>query len=217
MHRVTIALASLGALLAIIAIVLVIGLAAETGFAGRSFRNVSPGMEPTLLAGDEFSVRPLTPARRSAIGRGELVTHLSPTDRTRQFVKRVIGIPGDTVGMVAGTLRLNGRSFAEPYAWHADSTSDPAWDDFQWQRNYLVIRGQGDSAAYDPTRDNWGPITVPGDSYFVLGDNRDNSLDSRYWGFVPSADMQGQPRRVYFSQDPKSHQVRWERLGHRLR
>jgi len=131
-------------------------------------------------------------------------------------VKRIVGLPGDTLAMVNGRLRVNGKTVAEPYAWHEDSTVDPASDEFNWQRAHLVDPAARDSAHYSPSRNTWGPILVPPGMYFVLGDNRDNSLDSRYWGFLPAQDILGEARRVYFSKDSTGH-IRWSRLGRRVR
>jgi signal peptidase I len=179
----------------------------------RAFRNVSPSMAPTLLAGDRFTIRVLSAA--TPVARGDIVAHVYPPDRSEQFVKRVVGLPGDTLAMVHGHLTINGRQIQEPYAWHEDTVDDRVSDDFRWQRPYVVGPAARDTAAYMASRDNWGPLAVPERMYFVLGDNRDNSLDSRYWGFLPAADVLGQARRIYFSQDSAGH-LRLSRFGLRL-
>lgn len=199
-------------------------LGLDAGADGLASKNVSGAMEPTLLRGDYFTARRL-PAGRAAL-RGEVVVHEYPPDPSKRFVKRVVGLPGDTLAMRRGTLVVNGRPVAEAYAWHADAaerarpTLAVATDDFLWQRDYLVVprRTSGPAAAaYQPSRDDWGPLVVPPDSYFVLGDNRDQSLDSRYWGFVARARVVAEVRRVYFSRDPSSGRIRWSRFGRRLR
>src|ERR1700716_4693835 len=94
----------------------------------------------------------------------------------------------------------------------------PVGEEFRGQSDFLV-KTAGAAVAYHPSRNNWGPLVVPGEQYFVLGDNRDNSLDSRYWGFVPDSLLRGRPEVVYFSFAPDSTDfawlthVRWMRLG----
>lgn len=145
-----------------------------------------------------------------------------PEDPQKNFVKRLVGLPGDTLYMTGGTLMRNGEALDESYAIHSDPDQDMPSSAFRWQRSYLVniaIAATADG-RYTPSRDNWGPIVVPDEHYFVLGDNRDNSLDSRYWGFVPAHMMIGTPLFVYFSyepdslvQAPLSKRIRWERVG----
>jgi signal peptidase I len=102
---------------------------------------------------------------------------------------------------------------------HVEPETDPVWDEFRWQNDFLV-RSAGAAIAYHPSRNNWGPLVVPQEQYFVLGDNRDNSLDSRYWGFVPDSLVRGTPLIVYYSFTPDSvtaapwlTRIRWGRVG----
>jgi signal peptidase I len=125
--------------------------------------------------------------------------------------------------MENGVLLRNGLPQQERYATHSEPNSDPAADEFHWQRNYLVRPAMA-RPSYRPSRNNWGPIVVPAGNYFVLGDNRDNSLDSRYWGFVPDSMVRGRPMIVYFSYAPDStatldwlSRIRWHRLGETVR
>jgi signal peptidase I len=125
--------------------------------------------------------------------------------------------------MREGILFRNGVRLQEAYVRHTDPGADPAGEEFRWQRDYLV-RTAAASVSYHPSRNNWGPLVVPGEHLFVLGDNRDNSLDSRYWGFVPDSLVRGQPMVVYYSYAPDSSarldfltRVRWQRLGDRVR
>lgn len=214
-HRLTLVIAALGGafVLAIAGYIIFIAIDAAPGDA---FFNPTKAMEPTLLVGDRFTVRNIDGARGTAIRRGELVMHAWPVDRSKRFVKRIVGLPDDTLEMVGGRLRVNGKEVPEPYAWHEESTVDPASDEFHWQRAHLAGPAAQDSARYSPSRNNWGPILVPPRMYFVLGDNRDNSLDSRYWGFLPGEDILGEARRVYFSRDSTGH-IRWSRFGRRVR
>jgi signal peptidase I len=165
------------------------GLGREPSDRVRTYRIVSAAMEPTLRAGQEVAVE-LFPADIEGGGvakRGDLVMYAWPPDTSKHFIKRVVGIAGDTLSMEDGVLRINGRIVEEPFAWHADTGRAPASSDFRWQRAYVL----GDSASYFPSRNDWGPVAVPPDAYFVLGDNRDNSLDSRYWGFLTGHELLG--------------------------
>ena len=191
-------------------------------------------MEGTLLVGDFLLVNkmvygaevPFTGTRLPAVHaprRGEVIVFRWPTDPSKDFVKRVVGLSGDTLGMVDGVLKRNGRFVHEGYTSHTEPGSDPAGEEFRWQRRFLV-RGATGGASYHPSRNNWGPLVVPRENLFVLGDNRDNSLDSRYWGFVADSMVKGRPLLVYFSYAPDSASlvpfltnVRWRRLGTRVR
>jgi len=196
-----------------------VGFMAVDADSGRVFRNVTGAMEPTLMMGDRFTTRSLRGEKGELlpVNRGDLVIHEWPPDPTKLFVKRVVGLPGDTLAMREGVLQLNRRPVREPYAWHDEPAIDPVAEDFRWQRDFLVGPLAADSARHAPSRNNWGPVAVPPGAFFVLGDNRDNSLDSRYWGFLPAENVVGRARRVYFSRDPTMGRIRWERFGRLLR
>jgi signal peptidase I len=213
-HRLTFVLAGLGVAVPASAVLYVLVIVADATPAG-AYRNVSPSMEPVVRWGDRFTVRKYSSDAKPVVRRGTPVAHVWPPDPSKEFIKRVVGLPGDTLAMVNGTLQVNGQPLPEPYAWLEDSTIDPVSDDFRWQRAYLVGPAMRDTTAYKASRNNWGPLAVPAGMYFVLGDNRDNSLDSRYWGFLPDSDLIGEVRRVYFSRDSTGH-IRWSRLGHRI-
>jgi signal peptidase I len=217
----------------VIAVVLFLVIRA---FLVEAFKIPSGSMERTLLVGDFLLVNKLVygaeipfsggrqlPAIR-APRRGEVVVFEFPVDPSKNFVKRLVGIPGDTVLMRDGQLLVNGVAEHARYVLHSEPSGyDPAGDDFKWQRNYLVPVAEA-SGSYHPSRNNWGPLVVPPKSYFVLGDNRDNSLDSRYWGFVPDSLLKGRPLLIYYSYAPDTvdgfawlTRVRWTRLGERIR
>jgi signal peptidase I len=200
----------------------------------EAFKIPSGSMERTLLVGDFLLVDklvygaevPLTHLRLPALRdpkRGEVVVFEYPVNPTQNFVKRLVGLPGDTLAMTDGVLLLNGVPLDEPYVTHSAPDLDPVDQEFGWQQRYIVHAAEPRS-GYHPSRNNWGPLIVPPKNYFVLGDNRDNSLDSRYWGFVPDSLLKGRPLVVYFSYAPDTTarfswltRVRWRRLGERIR
>ena len=198
-----------------------------------AFKIPSGSMEHTLLVGDFLLVNklaygaevPFTGTRLPALkapARGDVIVFVYPVDPSKNYVKRLIGLPGDTVRMRRGTVILNGVAQAEQYVEHTLPWEDRGADDFEWQRHFLALDRVA-ALRYHPTRDNWGPILVPPHHLFVLGDNRDNSSDSRYWGFVSDSLLRGQPLLVYFSYAPDTSQrfawltrIRWGRLGERI-
>ncbi len=202
-------------------------------FLVEAFKIPSGSMEGTLLVGDFLLVNklvygaevPFTGKRLPAIrhpANGDVIVFQWPEDPTKNFVKRLVGLPGDTVGMKDGVLVRNGKRLTERYTRHVDPHADPSGDEFHWQRGFLAQSARG-RRPYRPSRNNWGPLVVPAQHYFVLGDNRDNSLDSRYWGFVPDSLVRGSPLIVYYSYVPDSstsldwlRHVRWRRLFSRV-
>jgi signal peptidase I len=160
-------------------------------------------MAPTLLKGDRLFV---APRRNVPIRRGELVVYKLWETR---YVKRVVGVPGDTLAMLSGVLSVDGRPALEPYAIHVDE-GDLRDRRFDWQRAYAL---QPDRATDVPTLRTWGPLVVPRAAYFVLGDNRGETVDSRYNGFVGDSDILGRPRTIYFSRDRAAGRIRWDRIG----
>ena len=177
-------------------------------FVVEAFKIPSGSMESTLRSGDFLLVNkmlygaevPFTgkhlPRVREPV-RGDVVVFRYPRDPSMDYVKRLVGLPGDTLAMNGGRLYVNGEAQTEQYVIHVDENEDPIYADFDWQREYLV---GGTEAArwYRPTRNNWGPLVVPEGNYFMLGDNRDNSSDSRYWGHVPERNLVGPALFCYF-------------------
>lgn len=175
-------------------------------FTVQPIRIPSSSMEPTLLVGDFLlmdkqldapgTTRLLPP---SAIARDDIVVFHDPIDDPAiHLVKRVIGLPGDRLHLHDGIVFLNGKPLREPYAIHRAAAPDAYRDDFPSLHTI--------DATVNP---NWwirlrtlvheGEITVPPNDYFVMGDNRNNSEDSRYWGFVPRSAIVGKPLLIYFS------------------
>lgn len=208
-------------------------------FLVEAFRIPSGSMEPTLLVGDWLFVNklrygphiPFTNINLPGYAdpeRGDVVVFVSPPqldqpwDPSPTLVKRLVGVPGDTLFMRSGMLYLNGD--AQPQAF--DAGVNPVGDPnevsplFEWQvRADLEGSRFGDPPA-QPTHDNWGPIVIPPDHLFMMGDSRYNSKDSRYWGLVPRENVRGRPMFVYYSWNatdsdralPAITDIRWGRL-----
>ena len=184
-------------------------------FVVQAFKIPTGSMEPNLLVGDHLLVnkfvfapttsgieRMILPMRE--IRRGDVVVFKFPEEPERDFIKRVIGLPGDTVEVRSRQVTINGSPIEEPYA------------------HYLFPVSDDEAGGFD-VRARYGPVTVPADHYFMMGDNRDNSEDSRYWGFMPESYVKGKALFIYFAmgQSPSSvpilGNVRWGRLLNRVR
>jgi len=209
----------------------------------EAYRIPSGSMEPTLLIGDWLFVNkvrygphiPFTELSLpgyAAPKRGDVAVFISPPqDRairispdqvTPTLVKRIVGIGGDTLLMRHGQLLVNGavvashNSFVLP-----DSIADQPQVIFEWQHGIEISHSRFGPPVAAPSLHEWGPVVVPDGSYFMMGDNRDNSVDSRYYGPVPRANLRGAPMFVYYSYDPESGRdyfravtaIRWHRLG----
>ncbi len=218
----------------------------------EAFRIPSGSMIPTLLVGDWLFVNklaygPTIPFTNSHLPgytspkHGDVVVFVSPyqadnaPDFTPTLVKRLIGMPGDTLLMRDGVLSLNGVPQRQSFAASnptGDNNSIPE-DRFAWQHTIEAKNTRFGPPPEQPTLGNWGPLVIPADRYFMMGDNRYCSKDSRYWGVVPKANMRGRPLFVYYSYvpgpddrpDPCSGQesdrplpfitdIRWSRIGH---
>jgi signal peptidase I len=217
--------------LASLAGVLVTGLFIIT-FIIQAFEIPSASMENTLLIGDhvfvnrvQFSPRtswvgPTVPY--SQIHRGDIVVFLSmdPSTPDLYIVKRIIGVPGDHIHLRDGAVYRNGERLNEPYVIHSENDSEFSYNTYR--DNFPSV-----SAADQPNViPDWkltmqdhienGEIVVPPDSYFGMGDNRDVSLDSRYWGFIARDHMIGRPVFIYWSFETPPHQYEQTGLGQRL-
>ena len=161
-------------------------------FVAQAFRIPSGSMIPTLLVGDQLLVDKVT-YRFHPPARGDVIVFKFPGDETRDFIKRVIGLPGDMVEVRSKAVYINGAPLNERYAFHD------------------VL-----DHIYNIPRDDFGPVTVPPDKYFVMGDNRENSQDSRFWGFLDRDKVIGRAFILYWSRDvdrifPLG--LRWNRFG----
>ena len=165
----------------------------------------SGSMLPTIQIGDHLFVNKLAygahvpftsyeVAHWRPLRRGNIIVFVSPVDRKIDLIKRVIAVAGDTVEIRNKRLYINGEPVADPYATFTDPNV------------HSVV-----------PRDNFGPVTVPPGKFFVMGDNRDQSYDSRFWGFADERDVKGQATFIYWSWDSQAHWPRWNRLGHLLR
>jgi signal peptidase I len=179
----------------------------------QAFKIPSGSMEPNLLIGDHLIVnkmefgpaatgldRALLPGR--PIARGDIVVFKSPEEPERDLIKRVIGLPGDHLELRRKRILINGQLLDEPYV------------------QFLEPPSTAGPPRIGDLREEYGPVTVPEDQYFMMGDNRDNSQDSRYWGFLPRDYVKGGSLFIYFSLDQNSAMpagVRWGRLLQRVR
>jgi signal peptidase I len=218
-------------------------------FLVEAYRIPSGSMIPTLLVGDWLFVNKLVygphiPFTNVALPgyadprRGDVVVFVSPPQRdqpqdpTPTLVKRLWGMPGDTIYMRGGTLYIDGAAYPQgPQFLRFDLTDstasrpDEANPLFDWQKSIALAASRFGPAPAQPEHDDWGPLVVPARSYFMMGDNRYNSKDSRYWGFVPRANLRGRPMFVYYSYDPDAGldyfraftEIRWRRIGHWIR
>ena len=169
----------------------------------QAFKIPSRSMVPTLLVGDHLLVNKFIygvklPYFRKIIipvsepQRGDIVVFIYPNDRSKDFIKRVIGIGGDTIEINNKKIFINGKEYTDTFGIYSDSVIYPR--------------------TMQP-RDNYGPVTVPKGSIFVMGDNRDESADSRFWGFVDLKDVEGKAFIIYWSWDRDDSSLRWRRLG----
>ena len=212
-------------------------------FLVEAYRIPSGSMIPSMLVGDWLFVNklrfgphvPFTDINLPGYAepqRGDIVVFISPLqidqpwDPTPILVKRLIGMPGDTLHSRAGVLHINGEEQRQGYAAGLPGSPGDAVDPlFDWQKRVQLTDSRFGPAPEQPTVDDWGPLVVPEGRYWMMGDNRYNSKDSRFWGFVPRANVRGRPLFVYYSWNaddsdrpwPALTDIRWSRIGHRFK
>jgi signal peptidase I len=164
-------------------------------FIVQAFKIPTGSMEENLLIGDHLLVNKFMFASTASsfermvlpigtISRGDVVVFKYPVEPERDFIKRVIGLPGETLEVREKKVYVNGSPLDEPYAHYTQPASSPS--EFHEVTSFDV-------------RERYGPVTVPPEQYFVMGDNRDNSQDSRYWGFLPRGHIKGKALLIYWS------------------
>jgi signal peptidase I len=184
-------------------IALILALFIRT-FVVQAFKIPSGSMKNTLLVGDHILVNKFIYGVRNPFTRelwipvkkperGDVVVFIYPQDREKDFIKRVVGVEGDTIQIINKNIYVNGKLFPNPEGiQHTDPDILPE--------------------SLHP-RDNMGPVTVPKGKIFVVGDNRDESYDSRFWGFVPVEDLKGEAFAIYWSWNSDKHWPRFGRIG----
>ena len=183
-------------------------------FVFQAFKIPTGSMKPNLLVGDHLIVnkfifapavfgleRALLPMR--PIERGDIIVFKFPEEPERDFIKRVIGLPGDTLELRNQTVLINGQALTEPYA-------------------HYLFPPAAEGQMEGDLRRKYGPVTVPAGHFFMMGDNRDDSQDSRFWGFLPETYVKGRALFIYWSFDtpedgsPGGFAPRWGRLFHQI-
>ena len=197
--------------LAVALIMLVVCVSVSAPFL-QAYVIAGASMEKSICVGDHLIVHKLGPA--GEIHRGDLVSLRYPLDPRQIFVKRVIGIPGDHIRLADKQVIRNGRRLVETYVQHDQADHNAYRDNFPSTPNLRLSASGEDMLARHVIG---GEVVVPEGALFVLGDNRDESLDSRYWGFVPRENIVGRPLFVYWSWDKDAKETRWNRTLHGLR
>jgi signal peptidase I len=185
-------------ILSAVAIVAVLMIGWYTCF--RSFIISSGSMENTLVTGDRILVDRISIFLGAPVHRGDIVAYRWPLDRNMRFVHRVIGLPGDRLKLVNKHLYRNGSEVPEPYAQHSSTFIDSYRDNFPNAPNFPLREPAMNMLENHVVN---GEVVVPADHYFVMGDNRDDAADSRYFGFIERGDIVGRPIVIYDSRDPK--------------
>jgi signal peptidase I len=181
----------------------------------QAFKIPTGSMENNLLVGDHLLVNKFVFAPTAAsleravlpvrdIRRTDVIVFKFPEEPERDFIKRVIGLPGETLELRRKKVYIDGKPLDEPYA------------------HFLTPPSPEGATSFD-LRENFGPVTIPAGHYFMMGDNRDNSQDSRYWSFLPASYIKGKALMIYWSFDPDAGAAsfitatRWNRLFHQIK
>ena len=200
--------------IASMASILVVGLFIIT-FCLQAFEIPSSSMENTLLIGDHVFVDRVTPAPKTSwfpiipyreVHRGDIIVFLSPAEPGLFVVKRIIGVPGDRIHLQDGVVYRNGEAAKEPFVIHSRGDYNPYRDNFP---SIAPMDGAGVTPEWHLTMGEHiknGELVVPPDSYFAMGDNRDVSYDSRWWGFIPKENVVGRPMFIYWSFETPANQ-----------
>ena len=160
----------------------------------------SASMANTLVPGDHVLVERIGVLLARPLYRGEIVVHRYPLDRNEDYVKRIVGVPGDRLKMRDKRLYRNGVEVNEPYVQHSSSLIDSYRDNFPNTPNSPLREPAMEMLEKHVVN---GELVIPEGRYFVMGDNRDDSADSRYFGFIQGSDVVGRPILIYGSHDPK--------------
>jgi signal peptidase I len=194
-----------------IAVAVILALFVRT-FVVQAFKIPTGSMENNLLIGDHLLVNKLSFAPVGTadgavlpvgeIHRGEIVVFKAPLDPSRDLIKRVIGLPGETVELRQKKVHINGSPIDEPYVHYLTAEETPS--------EYREVTS-GDF------KEDFGPVTVPAGEYFMMGDNRDNSFDSRYWGFMRRDFVKGKALMIYWSYDADPASYQQEGVGQSLK
>jgi signal peptidase I len=194
-------------------------------FLFEPFRIPSGSLEPTLLTGDfilvnkfDYGIR--LPVLHKTIKpgaepqRGDIIVFRWPPNPSYDFIKRVIGVPGDKISYIKKELYINGNKIPQSFV-NKVMVSDDGGEPFQAIENQEDLFGVNHHIYLDPAKGgrDYKDIVVPAGMYFVMGDNRDDSADSRFWGFVSNKDIVGKAVLVWMSWDSANTNVRWKRLG----
>ena len=191
-----------------IVIAVILALFVRT-FVVQAFKIPTGSMENNLLIGDHLLVNKFvfapsaSPLERAflpvgSISRGDVLVFKYPVDPSRDFIKRVIGLPGETLEVRDKKVYINGHPLDEPYAHYIEVPTSPA--EFREVTSSDVLK-------------NYGPVTVPSDQYFMMGDNRDNSADSRFWGFLRRDFIKGRALVIYWSYEAEREDYQKEGAG----
>lgn len=198
-------------------------------FVYEPFRIPSGSLEPSLLVGEfilvnkfDYGIRlpvahTILYQKEGSIHRGDIFVFRYPPDPSIYYIKRVIGLPGDHISYINKELYVNGQKAPQQFEKNAVDFDDEGntWNVVQKQEDFLGVKHPIYQNPDRPAED-FQDLVVPKDMYFAMGDNRDDSADSRYWGFVPNKNIVGKASLIWMSWDSRAdwlHKIRWDRIG----